>query len=75
MTAKIENGELVVRIPMEDPPKPSKSSGKTLVVATSHGNVETEVNGIRDRNKLMLRMRSRYQIQPGKGSLPQSERD
>lgn len=36
---------LVVRIPMQTP-KPS-ASGKTLVVATTHGNVETEaeVNG------------------------------
>lgn len=41
-----ENGELVVRIPLNDPPAPSKS-GKTLVVASSHGNQPTavEVNG------------------------------
>jgi len=46
MKATIENGELVVRIPLQDPPRPSKS-GKTLVVATTGGNQATtaEVNG------------------------------
>jgi hypothetical protein len=41
----IEKGELVIRIPMQTP-APS-SSGKTLVVATSHGNQQTAatVNG------------------------------
>ena len=45
MTATIEGNELVLRLPLETP-KPSKS-GKTLVVATSHGNKQTEaeVNG------------------------------
>ena len=43
--AKIENNELVIRIPLEEP-KPS-SSGKTLIVASMGGNVQTdvEVNG------------------------------
>lgn len=46
MKATIENGELVLRIAVNDPPRPSKS-GKTLIVATSGGNVATtaEVNG------------------------------
>lgn len=46
MTARIEGKELVIRIPLNDPPRPS-SSGKTLVVATSNGNKLTEatVNG------------------------------
>jgi hypothetical protein len=35
----IEKGELVIRIPMQEP-TPS-SSGKTLVVASSHGNQQT----------------------------------
>jgi hypothetical protein len=39
MTAKIENGNLVVTIPMQ-PPAPSKT-GKTLVVASSLGNQRT----------------------------------
>lgn len=43
--ATIEGKELVLRLPIEEL-QPSKS-GKTLVVATSHGNKETEaeVNG------------------------------
>jgi hypothetical protein len=46
MTAKIEGNELVLRIPLNPQPTPS-ATGKTLVVATSHGNKETEavVNG------------------------------
>ena len=40
MSAKVEKGELVIRIKMQ-PPTPS-ASGKTLVVATSHGNQSTE---------------------------------
>jgi len=45
LEAKIENNELVIRIPLEKP-KPS-SSGKTLIVASTGGNVQTavEVNG------------------------------
>ena len=46
MKVTIENGELVVRIPVQDPPRPSKT-GKTLIVASSGGNQATtaEVNG------------------------------
>ena len=46
MKAEIVNGELVVRIPVNDPPRPS-ASGKTLIVATSGGNKATTavVNG------------------------------
>ena len=46
MKATIEGNELVVRIPMNPTPQASKS-GKTLVVASSRGNVATtaEVNG------------------------------
>ena len=40
MKVSIENGELVVRIPVQDPPRPSKT-GKTLIVASSNGNVAT----------------------------------
>lgn len=45
MDAKIENGTLVVRIPVQAP-SPSKT-GKTLIVASSGGNVVTAatVNG------------------------------
>lgn len=45
MTAEIKNGNLVVTIPLEEP-TPS-ASGKTLVVASTHGNVVSKaiVNG------------------------------
>ena len=45
MTVTIEKNQLVIRIDMQDP-TPS-ASGKTLVVATTHGNVTTPalVNG------------------------------
>jgi hypothetical protein len=43
MEAKMENGFLVVRIPVQNPPVPS-ASGKTLVVASTHGNQKTEVS-------------------------------
>lgn len=41
MKVTIENKELVIRIPVESPPRPSKS-GKTMIVATSSGNVTTD---------------------------------
>jgi hypothetical protein len=41
MQAKIENNELVIRIPLEKP-KPS-SSGKTLIVASTGGNYQTNI--------------------------------
>jgi hypothetical protein len=37
----IENGELVIRLPLNRPPVPS-SSGKTLVVASTRGNQRTD---------------------------------
>jgi len=45
MKVSIEDGELVIREPMATP-KPS-ASGKTMVVASSHGNkvTECEVDG------------------------------
>jgi hypothetical protein len=42
LTASIEDGFLVIRVPMNGTPVPSVT-GKTLVVASSHGNKETEV--------------------------------
>jgi hypothetical protein len=42
MKVEIKDGNLVITIPMETPPKPS-ASGKTLVVATTRGNVDTGV--------------------------------
>jgi hypothetical protein len=46
LTASIEDGYLVIRVPMNAKPTPS-STGKTLVVASSHGNkqVEVEIDG------------------------------
>lgn len=45
MKATIEGNELVIRLPIQSP-TPS-TSGKTLVVASTHGNKtsEAEVNG------------------------------
>jgi outer membrane lipoprotein SlyB len=40
MEVKIEDGKLIIVIELQDP-TPS-ASGKTLVVATTHGNVKTE---------------------------------
>jgi hypothetical protein len=44
--ATIENGELVIRLPLNKTPVLS-SSGKTLVVASTHGNQKTDavING------------------------------
>jgi hypothetical protein len=42
----VEDGELVIRLPLNKAPAPSVS-GKTLVIASTHGNQKTEavVNG------------------------------
>jgi hypothetical protein len=37
----IEGGELVIRLPLNQPPVPS-ASGKTLVVASTRGNRQTD---------------------------------
>jgi hypothetical protein len=44
--ATIENGELVIRLPLNKTPVPS-TTGKTLVIATSRGNQKTDavING------------------------------
>jgi hypothetical protein len=42
MSAAVEGEFLVIRVPMNAKPTIS-STGKTLVVASSHGNKETEV--------------------------------
>jgi hypothetical protein len=47
---KIENGKLFIEIEMQEP-TPS-ASGKTLVVATTHGNVTTEC--VVDGKKLVI---------------------
>jgi hypothetical protein len=41
MKVTIEKGELVIRLPLNDPPVLS-GSGKTLVVASTRGNQRTE---------------------------------
>jgi len=42
LTAAIEDGFLVIRVPLN--PAPTRSTtGKTMVVASSHGNNQTEV--------------------------------
>ena len=42
LTATVEDGFLVIRVPLNPTPTRS-SSGKTLVVASSHGNQATEL--------------------------------
>jgi hypothetical protein len=42
LTASIQDGYLVIRVPMNPAPVRS-ATGKTMVVASSHGNKETEV--------------------------------
>jgi hypothetical protein len=42
LTAAIEGDILVIRVPMNSKPTLS-ATGKTLVVATSHGNKQTEL--------------------------------
>jgi len=46
LTATIEGNDLVIRVPLNATPV-SSASGKTLVIATSHGNQKTDamVNG------------------------------
>jgi hypothetical protein len=46
MTAKIVGNKLVIEIPLNAVPVPS-TSGKTLVVASTHGNkvTEAQING------------------------------
>ena len=46
LSAKIEGNDLVIRVPLNPTPVPS-ATGKTMVVATSHGNKQTEakING------------------------------
>lgn len=46
MQVQIKDGNLIIAIPLQTP-TPSKSSGKTLVVASTHGNKATTatVNG------------------------------
>ena len=41
MKVSIENGELVIRLPLNRPPVVS-ASGKTLVVASTRGNQRTD---------------------------------
>lgn len=41
VSATIEDGQLVIRLPLNRPPYPESSTGKTLVVASTHGNART----------------------------------
>jgi hypothetical protein len=40
--AVIKDGNLIITLPMNDKPKPS-ATGKTHVIASTHGNVTTEL--------------------------------
>jgi hypothetical protein len=41
MNVKIENNKLIIEIEINDPPVPS-ASGKSLVVASTRGNLQTD---------------------------------
>ena len=41
MKVSIQNGELVIRLPLNQPPVPS-ASGKTLVIASTRGNQRSD---------------------------------
>lgn len=43
MEAKIEGDLLIVKIPINKPLVPSKRSGNTRIIASSHGNQKTDV--------------------------------
>jgi hypothetical protein len=40
MTAEIKDKQLIIKIDLQDPPAPS-ASGKTLLIASTHGNLAT----------------------------------
>lgn len=42
MQVKIQDKKLIIEIEIQDPPQPS-ASGKTMVVASTHGNMVTDV--------------------------------
>ena len=41
MKVEVKEKELIITIPRNIPPTPSRKTGKTLIVATSHGNIPT----------------------------------
>ena len=43
MNAKIENGKLIIELPINDPPQHSRT-GKTLVIASTHGNKKVKID-------------------------------
>ena len=42
MQVTIKDGNLIIAVPLQTP-TPSKCSGKTLVVASTHGNTKTDI--------------------------------
>ena len=51
--AEIDGEDLVVRVPLNQPPQNSVS-GKTLVVASTHGNRETDIEVMGQKVKIGL---------------------
>jgi hypothetical protein len=43
VTARIEGDKLIIELPINTTDPPPSASGKTLVVASTHGNMTTEV--------------------------------
>ena len=42
MQARIEDGKLIIEVELEGPPFRPSASGKTLIIASSHGNQPTQ---------------------------------
>lgn len=61
MKVTIEKNELVIRIPMQDPKQ--SASGKTMVVASSHGNQKTGCtipNGMGKGREIVIGLNAYY---------------
>lgn len=49
MTTTIEDNHLVIRIPVNTVNPPRSSSGKTRLIATTHGGVKTDLHVLGER--------------------------
>lgn len=58
MKVSIEKNELVIRIEMTEP-KPS-SSGKNLIIASTHGNVKTDVAHPKSKRPITVSVNAYY---------------
>lgn len=61
MKVTIEKGELVIRIPLQEP-RPS-SSGKNLVVASTGGNVKTDCLHPKSKQPITIGLNAYYKAE------------